>query len=350
MEIIPRGTLRIVDANLNRLGEGLRFLEELARLMLNDTTLTLQLKNMRHEMVRVDRELQNQLIRARDAEGDVGAGMEVPGEEKQREIPEAIVANARRVQESLRVMEELAKTQDFGLDGEKFRRARFSLYTVEKALLSRVLRQERMKGLSGLYVILDTAMLKGRSCLEVAARVIRGGARVIQLRDKMQNKKELLSLAQGLGNLCAEHDVLFIMNDYLDIALAVNADGLHVGQDDLPVGIARSLLPLDKILGCSVGTVAEAEAARSEGADYIGVGAVYPTSTKEASKAVGPQRLKEIKKALALPLVAIGGINKGNLGEVLAAGADAVAVISAVMEAEDVEGATRHLVSIIEGK
>jgi thiamine-phosphate pyrophosphorylase len=350
MERIPDHTLRIIDASLNRIGEGLRFLEDLARLTLNDAALTQQLKNMRHEMVRVDWPWQQQLLQARDSEGDVGIDMEVPGEEKQRDIPDAIVANSRRVQESLRVMEETAKVPGLGLDPEKYQQARFALYTIEKELLSRVLRQDKVKRLPGLYVIIDTQALGGRSYLEVASQAIRGGAKVIQLRDEEHNKKELLPIAQGLRNLCAEKGILFIMNNYLDIALAVDADGLHVGQGDLPVRVARRLLPIDKILGCSARAVDKAAAAQSEGADYIAVGAMYPTPSKEAAEVVGPERLKQIRKAVTLPLVAIGGINKDNVNKVLAAGADSIAVISAVLGAEDVAEASRQIVNIIEGE
>jgi thiamine-phosphate pyrophosphorylase len=350
METTPGNTLRIIDASLNRIGEGLRFLEDLARLTLNDAALTQQLKNMRHEMVRVDWPRQQQLLQARDSESDVGIDMEVPGEEKQREIPEMVVANARRVQESLRVMEEIAKAPGLGLDPEKFQQARFSLYTIEKTLLSKVLRQDKIKRLSGLYVIMDTQALRGRSHVEVASQVIRGGVKVIQLRDEEHNKKELLSIAQGLKALCVEHDVLFIMNNYLDIALAVDADGLHVGQDDLPVNIARRLLPIDKILGCSVRTVDKAAIAQSEGADYIAVGAIYPSPSKEIAEVVGPERLEQIRRSVTVPLVAIGGINKDNVSEVLTAGADSVAVISAVVGAENVEEASRLMVNIIEGE
>ncbi len=350
MDIIPAETLRIIDANLNRIGEGLRFLEELARLMLDDAVLTQQLKNMRHEIVRVDWQLQTQLLQGRDSESDVGIDMEVPGEEKQREIPAAIVANARRVQESLRVMEEIAKAPGLGFDTENFKRARFELYTVEKTLLSRVLRQDKIRRLRGLYVIIDTSALGGRSHREVAGQAIKGGVRAIQLRDKEHSRKELLSIAQELRNLCAEQDVIFIMNDCLDVALAVGADGLHVGQDDLPVKVARRLLPIDKILGCSARTVAKATAAQSDGADYIAVGAMYATPSKESAEVVGTERLKQVRQAVTLPLVAIGGINKGNINEVIAAGADAVAVISAVLGAEDVEGASRQIVNRIEGE
>lgn len=337
MEVSPQ-LLRIIDANTNRAAEGLRVLEDVARLLLNDDELTRQLKNLRHELVSSDWPFQKQLLQARDSEGDVGANLEVSGE---RGLPTTIVANARRVQESLRVMEELAKTTGT-LSSEKFKQARFSLYAIEKALLSRLLRQDKMKRLTGLYVIIDTPSLKGRSHVEVARQVIQGGARTIQLRDKISSKRELLPIAQELRELCARQNVLFIMNNYLDLALAVDADGLHVGQDDLPAAVARRLLPIDKALGVSALTVEQARSARSDGADYVAVGPIFPTPSKEA-EVVGLEILRQVRQAVTLPLVAIGGINKDNVAQGLAAGADAVAVISAVLGAEDVTEASRQI-------
>jgi len=348
MKAIPKDTLRIIDANLNRIGEGLRVLEEFARLSLNDAALTQQLKNMRHEILNVDAKLQEQLINARDSQGDVGADMQATGRNKQRDTREAIVANARRVQESLRVMEETAKAPDIELESNLYKQARFALYTIEKGLLAKMLRQGKLKRLAGLYLIIDTAFLKGRSPAEVAAQAMRGGAKVIQLRDKEHSTGEFLSIAGELKKLCSEHDALFIVNDSLDIALASDADGLHVGREDLPVAAARRLLPIDKILGASARTIEEAGIARSEGADYLGVGSMYATSTKATAEVVGPGRIKEIRQAVDLPIVAIGGINKNNLRDVLKAGAESAAVISAVMGAEDVEGEIRQLVNIFE--
>jgi thiamine-phosphate pyrophosphorylase len=342
--------LRIIDANINRMSEGLRVLEEFARLSLNDKVLTQQLKDMRHKVVKVDAELQKQLLGARDVEGDVGSRMDVPGEEKSRDASETIIANARRVQESLRVMEEIAKAPGISLDSDEYRKARFTLYTIEKELLSKMLRKDKAKRLSGLYVVVDTEWLKGRKHTDVARQAIRGGAKVIQLRCKERSIKEFLSIAGDLKKICSEQGILFIVNDSLEVALAVGADGLHVGQDDLPVAAARKLLPIDVILGCSVRTVEEAKVALSDGADYLGVGAIYTTATKESAEAVGVGRLKEIKKAVDLPIVAIGGINGNNLSEVMKAGADAAAVISAILGAEDVEKATRQLVNIIGGR
>ena len=347
-EAISPQALRIIDANLNRIGEGLRFLEDVSRLLLDDSSLTGRLKNMRHEMVRNDLQFNQQLLQTRDSEGDVGIDLEVAGEGKRRELPAAVVANARRVQESLRVMEEMAKLPGTALDSEKFKHARFAVYTIEKTLLSRLLRRDKISNLTGLYVIVDAGFLKGRGHIEVAAQAIRGGAKTIQLRDKLHSMKELVPVARQMRDLCAEYGVLFIINDYLDLALAVDADGLHLGQDDLPVKEARRLLPMDKILGCSVTTLEQAATAESEDADYIGVGSIYPTSSKEKVSVVGLERLRQIRQAVSLPIVAIGGINRDNAAAVLAAGASSVAVISAVLGAEDVEEASRQIVARLE--
>ena len=145
MERISNQTLRIIDANLNRIGEGLRVLEDIARLLLDDAVLSQQFKDMRHEMVRVNLSLEKQFLEARDSEGDVGIDLEVPGEEKQKDIPATVVANARRVQEALRVMEEMAKNPDIPLDSDKFKRARFNLYTIEKDLFNKLMRRDEVK-------------------------------------------------------------------------------------------------------------------------------------------------------------------------------------------------------------
>jgi len=328
------------------MGEGLRFLEDLARLILNDAALTRQLKTLRHDLVTGDWSFHQQLLQSRDAEGDVGINIEAPGQEKQRELPITVVANARRVQESLRTLEELSKLPDVPpkLDPEKFKQARFKLYTIERNLLSRLLRRDKTRHIAGLYTIIDSRALKGRTHLEVASQVISGGAKIIQLRDKLLSKGELLSIAHQLRNLCAEHNVLFIINDYLDIALATEADGLHLGQNDLPIKVARRLLPIDRILGGSVTTEDQAITTEAEGADYIAVGAIYPTTYKETATVVGVERLRQVRQATSLPLVAIGGINRDNAAEVMAAGADSVAVISAVLEAESPEEAARQII------
>jgi len=349
-EIESPRILRIIDASLNRVGEGLRLLEELARLLLDDAVLTQRLKAMRHELLTTNASFQQQLLRFRNARGDVGAELAVPGEEKERDLTAVLVANSRRVQESLRTLEELAKVSGKtpGLDSHRFQQARFELYTLEQELLSRLLRQDKRRKLSGLYAIIDMPSLGGHHYLEVAEQVIRGGAGVIQLRDKTLPKGELLSVADELRALCTESGVLFIVNDYLDVALAADADGLHLGQDDLPVTVARRLLPPGKLLGCSVTTAEEATRASSDGADYIAVGPVYPTPTKETGGAVGLGGLRQVRQAVTLPLVAIGGININNVAEVVTAGADAVAVIGALLAAGSPEQNAKEITAALE--
>ncbi len=339
--------LRIIDANLNRLGEGLRVLEEFARMTLNNAVLTQKLKDIRHKVVKIDAALQKSLLNARDAVGDVGSEMDAAGEDKKRDIYGIITANSKRVQESLRVLEEIAKTSKSGLDSELYRKARFQLYTIERELLGKILRRDKIERLTGLYVVIDTGWLKGRKYTEVAKQAIKGGVKIIQLRCKELTTGEFLNIARDLKEICSENSVLFIVNDSLEIALACKSDGLHVGQEDMPVAEAKKLLPIDMILGCSVSTAAEAVKAQKDGADYLGVGAIFTTATKESARAVGVERIKAIKKATHSPIVAIGGINKGNLSKVMKAGADAAAVISAVLGSGDIEKSTRELVNII---
>jgi thiamine-phosphate pyrophosphorylase len=256
-----------------------------------------------------------------------------------------VTANAKRVEESLRVVEELAKLPEMSsmLNSARFEQARFTLYTLERDLVSRISRRDKIERMAGLYVILDRQFLAGRDELDIAGQIIEGGTRVIQLRDKQSKKGELLLVAQRLKELCSQADVLFIINDYLDLAMAVDADGLHIGQGDLPLPVIRRELPVDKIVGCSVTTISQATKAQNEGADYIAVGSIFPTTTKKGAIVVGVDMLREIKRIVSTPLVAIGGINQNNVNEVVAAGADAVAVISGVLGEKDIKGAVQKL-------
>ncbi|BER91852.1 thiamine phosphate synthase [Atrimonas thermophila] len=187
-----------------------------------------------------------------------------------------------------------------------------------------------------LYVILDRVLQKGRSHLEVAREAIRGGATVIQLREKNLPTRPVFEEALKLRQLTRELDVLFIVNDRLDVALAVSADGVHLGEEDLPVDVARKLAP-DFIIGCSCDTVERARELERLGADYLGVGTVFPTATKkDAGEPIGLDRLKEIKQAVCIPVIAIGGITLSNLDAVLETGVDGVAVVSAIVGADSV--------------
>ena len=350
-ESISPQTLRIIDASVNRAAEGLRFLEDTARFLLNETELTNRLKTIRHLIITSDWPFQQQLLESRDSGGDVGAQLEVEGGQDKKSLSSAIVANSRRVQEALRTLEETAKIEGITIPvaSALFQQARFEMYTLEKNLLARLLRQDKASRVKGLYAVIDTGSLKGGIHLEVTRQVIKGGAKIIQLRDKTTAKKDLLPVAQAMQNLCAEMGALFIMNDNLDIALAVKADGLHIGQEDLPVSIARKLAPIDMLIGCSVFTLQEAQKAIADGADYLGVGAIFPTPSKYNADVIGLEPLRQIKQAVAVPVVAIGGININNIIEVKKAGADSFAVIGALLGADSPEKAARTIIKSFEG-
>lgn len=197
--------------------------------------------------------------------------------------------------------------------------------------------------IQGLYVIVDPDVAKGRDLVEIADLAIRGGADVVQIRGKTLSGKELFTMGEHLRELTQERKIPFIVNDRVDIAVAVCADGVHLGQDDFPIEAARQITGEDFLVGISTHGVEEAIDAERRGANYIGLGAMFPTMTKSDTQKTGVEVLRRVKSQVTLPVVAIGGINESNIDSVVAAGADAVAVISAVVGAEDVEGAARRL-------
>lgn len=194
----------------------------------------------------------------------------------------------------------------------------------------------------------DEGLSRGKSHAEIAAGAVLGGASIIQLRDKTASSLKLFSDAVKVAEIC-RGKALFIVNDRIDVALASGADGVHLGQDDIPAGIARKLCGNDFIVGVSVGSLAEAEKAVADGADYIAVSPVYATSSKaDAGAGHGLSLVREIRQAFpALPLVGIGGLNKENAAEAVLAGLDSVAVISAVVGAEDIKSAAKELSYVI---
>jgi thiamine-phosphate pyrophosphorylase len=190
-----------------------------------------------------------------------------------------------------------------------------------------------------LYVITGEQFYQGRDYLEVIEEAIQGGADIVQLREKNKSKRELLKMAKELKKLTAKYNVPFIVNDHLDIALAVDADGIHIGQDDLPLAEARQIMGPDKIIGISTHALEEAIEAEKNGADYIGVGPVFETKSKvDVVDPVGLEYIKEVVSNTSIPFVAIGGIKLHNLDDVLDAGAKRICVISAIVGAEDVKG------------
>jgi len=200
-----------------------------------------------------------------------------------------------------------------------------------------------------LYLVTDRSLSRGRSTPALVEAAIRGGATVVQYREKSLSTRLMIEEAWAIAEVCKRLGALFIVNDRLDVALAVGADGLHVGQDDMPAGLARRLLGPDRILGVSAGSVEEALEAAAAGADYIGASPIFSTPTKsDAGPALGLAGLSAMADRLALPVVAIGGINASNARSLMEAGAAGLAVVSAIVADDDVEGSARTLRAIID--
>jgi thiamine-phosphate diphosphorylase len=208
------------------------------------------------------------------------------------------------------------------------------------------------KTVRGLYVIIDPDACRGRSAIDVARLALEGGATAVQWRDKRREKGDQLADARAIRALCVQHNALFVVNDHVDLALAVGADGVHLGPHDLPVDLVRPIVPQGFIIGASTNNADEARHAVEQGASYVAIGSVFPTSSKvpERTRAASVERVREVKSAVEVPVVAIGGINASNIDEVIAAGADAVAVISAVCAADDPRAAAAELAAHLNRK
>jgi hydroxymethylpyrimidine kinase/phosphomethylpyrimidine kinase/thiamine-phosphate diphosphorylase len=204
--------------------------------------------------------------------------------------------------------------------------------------------------ISGLYVIIDPDACHGRPPVDVARMALKGGASILQWRDKRRDRDDQLADARAIAALCREYGAVFIVNDYPDLALEAGADGVHLGQDDPPIEAVRSMVGDAMIIGVSTNNAGEAQRAEASGADYVAVGAIFATSSKDVTRAASVDRLREVKGAVRVPVVAIGGINASNIASVVAAGADAAAVISAVCGADDPRAAAVELAAAFTGR
>ncbi len=336
-----RGGLRIIDANLNRAREATRVAEEHARFVLDNAALTGRLKAMRHAL----RELADladagsgRLISARDTSGDVGTSLSVPMEMTRATPRDVLAAAFKRLQEALRAIEEHAKVE-CPAAASKAEALRYEAYAVEAEMLGPRARLASAR----LCVIVTEALCRGRDVAEVARAAVVGGAEMIQLREKEMDSAPFLAAAKRLRDVTAELGALFIVNDRADVAAAADADGIHVGQTDLPVAQARRLLGGGSIVGVSTHSIDEARRAVAEGADYIGAGAVFATRTRPTQRLAGLDYVRACAAEVRIPFFAIGGITADNLRSVIGAGASRVAVCSAVIGADDVEAAARTI-------
>lgn len=198
-----------------------------------------------------------------------------------------------------------------------------------------------------LYVIPDRRVGAPRSIEEQAGLALDGGATMIQLRDKEMSGRELYETARRVSALCRNRGAVFVVNDRFDIALASGAHGVHLGKEDLPVSVIRKIVPAGFLIGATAHSTEEGRAAEEQGADYVGIGAAFPTGTKTGASVIGVEGIRAIREALSLPSVAIGGISEENAAEVLSAGVDGIAVVASVVGRADIAGAARRLAEMV---
>ncbi|HAC65815.1 MAG TPA: thiamine phosphate synthase [Cyanothece sp. UBA12306] len=326
---------RILDANLDRAREGLRIIEEWCRFSLENTQLAEECKQMRQEIAHWHT---SELRIARDTLNDPGTALSHPQEENRSSIEHLLQANLCRIQEALRVLEEYGKLYQAEM-AIACKKMRYQVYTLESNLLEYNRCQKLKESL--LYLVTSPA----DNILSIVEESLKGGLTLVQYRDKNSEDIIRLETAKKLCQLCHEYHALFIMNDRVDLALAVNADGLHLGQQDIPIALARQILGPNKIIGRSTTNPQEMAKAIAEGADYIGVGPVYGTPTKPGKTPVGLDYVNYALENSPVPWFAIGGIDNQNLPDVLNSGATQVAVVRAIMEADNPKKITQELLT-----
>ena len=344
----PPSVLRLLDANLDRAREGLRVVEDWCRFGLDRADLVATLKDLRQRLGLLHHERYKQ---ARHTAGDVAAGMAHPAQ-AQRQQPAAVVAaNCARVQEALRVLEEFGRGEDPALAAEAAA-IRYTLYDLEVQLLQAAdSRRVRLQACNLYLVTSPSPQLEA-----VVAAALEGGVRLVQYRAKegslAPNGEPItdavrLQQAEALRALCSRHGALFLVNDRIDIALAVEADGVHLGQGDLPPALARRLLGPEKLIGRSTHAISQLRQAVADGCDYVGVGPVNATPTKPGREPVGLDYVRQAAAESPIPWFAIGGIEAANLAAVQAAGGRRVAVVRAITAAADPAAASRQLLGML---
>lgn len=367
---------RLLDANLDRAREGLRVLEDWSRFALDRGDLVTVLKDLRQRLGRLHH---NRYKFERDTAGDTGAGLGHPAQLERQAPARVLAANAGRVQEALRVLEEFGRLEDPELATEAAA-IRYRLYDLEVELLRATAGSNADAKAATIAVSDDSDLMSAaagsggpaagslrerlQACrlylitrpvpqLEpVVEAALTAGVRLVQYRAKEADDRSRLAEAQALRDLCARHGALFIVNDRIDLALAVDADGVHLGQDDLPPELARRLLGPQKLIGRSTHAIEQLQQAERDGCDYVGVGPVNATPTKPGRIPVGLHYVRQAAAEARIPWFAIGGIESSSLAPVLEAGASRVAVVRAITDAPDPAAASRALLAglgVLEG-
>jgi len=336
----------MIDANLNRAREALRTLEDVARFGWNDAAIAREAKELRHALQSAVAALPaDRLATARDVAGDVGVSLETPTEYARADLSSVAVAAGKRLTEALRAVEEAVKTVDARV-ARAVEAVRYRAYALDARAISRAalgdLRQWRL-------CVLVTRAICRLPWDEVVSRAVDGGADAIQVREKDMPARELVAHARAVRTICAPRGVAVIVNDRLDVALAAEADGVHLGADDLPIREARRIAGAALRIGASTHSLAEARAAIEAGADHCGVGAMYESGLKPGLAPSGEAYLRAFMAEFPqVPHLAIGGIAPGRVTALAHAGCRGVAVSSAICGAEDPAAVARAIVAELE--
>ena len=339
---------RMIDVNLNRISEGIRVLEDISRLVMEYSQITADLRESRHTVRKLLAEVDDQLILSRNASSDIGR--KISGQstiDSKKDIKQLVVSNFKRVEEGLRSIEESLKIVDHYQKSKQVENLRFRIYEIEKRLNMKLQKPVLPEGI---YGITAEKYSKGRNNIEVVKKMVDSGIKIIQYREKHGNKNfaEMFKECRKILTNTQKNDVVFIVNDYIELAKMVGADGVHIGQQDFPVEKVRDLLPDNKILGLSTHSPKQAQKAVEIGVDYIGVGPIFETNTKQdVVNAVGLEYLDWVEKNIDIPYVAIGGIKEHNLTKVVERGARTVALVTEIVGQQDIQGKVRNLNKIL---
>jgi thiamine-phosphate pyrophosphorylase len=343
MDVMERAVYRIIDANFNRAREAIRVIEEFCRFALNSGPLTERAKQIRHELSAAINKLDaGRLISSRNTLGDVGLGKTVAQQLARGNLKDCLTAGCKRLTEALRVLAEVIQTRDWSV-AESIENLRYTAYTLEKDIALFGDAFEKFKGV-GLYVIITSSL--PADVISLTCKCAAGGADCLQLRAKAIEDDELFPIAVEFVRLCKDAGVLSIINDRIDVAVAAGADGVHLGQNDLPIECARNLQLAPLITGKSTHSLKQLRAACEERPTYAALGPVFATETKPTAQAVGLDYVRQATEILSdtgICNVAIGGIMLSNVEDVLRAGAEAIAVCAAVTKASDPTAACRVL-------
>ena len=337
---------RIIDVNLNRTAEGLRILEEISRFILNNQELSTFLKDMRHKICQIQEMDYQNLLTARDSLNDVGTKVQNP--DCRVNLETVFKANVKRVQQSLRVLEEYDTN-----NSSVYEKMRYQIYDFEKKMwgvLKLDLKKYMLKN-RNLYLVTNSDGFESDDkFLDAVAAALSGGVDIIQLREKKSDARRIIQLGHKIRQLTSLYNALFIINDRVDIAKIVKADGVNLGQDDVEIGYARDILGDDKIVGISTHEPKQAIEACKSGANYIGVGPVFETPTKPGRKSVGLRYVKwASENVVDIPFYAIGGINQENVCQVVENGAKNIEVVRAIINANSPKNAALEFKKILNG-